>query len=243
MAIAQTALSEIPQRLERVRDEIRDAATRAGRNPSDVRLIAVSKGFPPEAIATALEAGQTEFGENRVQELQSKVDLVPEGIRWHFVGRLQRNKVAKLVRMAEVIHSIDSLQLAEEVSSRAERLVEVLVEVNVAGEERKGGVAPGELPDLVEAIAGLPRLQVTGLMTMAPRVADEEEVRPVFRKLADLRRQVAERYSYPRIHHLSMGMSQDYRVAVEEGSTMVRVGEAIFGPRSHRAHNFSDSER
>ncbi len=233
-AVALSTLDSVAERLDRVRGEIADAALRAGREASDVRLIAISKGFSPEVIAAAMEAGQKEFGENRVQELQSKYEEVPPGVRWHFVGRLQRNKVKKLVQMAEVIQSIDSPELAQEVSARSARPVQVLIEVNTSGESSKGGVAPGELDGLVEAILGMERLDLIGLMTMAPRVADPEQVRPVFARLAELRREVEERYSYARIHHLSMGMSQDYRVAVEEGATMVRIGEAIFGPRAIR---------
>jgi PLP dependent protein len=221
----------VRQRIDRVRDQISEAAARAGRDSAGVRLIAVSKGFGLSEIGAALEAGQLDFGENRVQELRSKYDRV-NGVRWHFIGRLQRNKVAKLVRMAEVIHSIDSVELAKEVSSRAMNPVQVLLEVNVSGEHRKGGVTVSDLPRLVEAVLDMKHLDLIGLMTMAPRVADAELVRPVFRQLAELRARMEETYSYPRIHHLSMGMSQDYLVAVEEGSTMVRVGEAIFGPRA-----------
>jgi pyridoxal phosphate enzyme (YggS family) len=233
--MALSTLDSVAERLHRVRDEIGDAAVRAGREASDVRLVAISKGFPPQAVAAAMEAGQLEFGENRVQELESKYDKVPAGVVWHFVGALQRNKVRKLVRMASVIHSIDSRELAREVSSRSEGPIEVLIEVNASGEASKGGVPPHELNGLVEAVLEMEHLDLIGLMTMAPRVADPEEARPVFRQLAELRRQVEDRYSYARIHHLSMGMSQDYRVAVEEGSTMVRIGEAIFGPRDTRA--------
>lgn len=232
MALANPAVTSVPERLERVKENIAEAAARAGRDPSEVRLIAVSKGFGPEAIAAAFEAGQVDFGENRVQELHGKYAQVPAGVRWHFVGRLQRNKVTKLVRIAQTIHSIDSVKLAEEVSVRAEEPVEALIEVNLSGEARKGGVDPEGVDELVEAALQLPRLEVIGLMTMARRVADPEEARPVFRRLAELRSKLAQRYSYARIHHLSMGMSQDYRVGVEEGATMVRVGEAIFGPRA-----------
>lgn len=220
----------VRRRLDRVREQISEAAERAGRDPAGVRLIAVSKGFGLSEIDAALQAGQLDFGENRVQELRSKYDQVD--VRWHFIGRLQRNKVAKLVRMAEVIHSIDSVELAKEVSSRATNPVQVLLEVNVSGEHRKGGVTVSDLPGLVEAVLDMRHLDLIGLMTMAPRVADPELARPVFRRLAVLRARMEETYSYPRIHHLSMGMSQDYLVAVEEGSTMVRVGEAIFGPRA-----------
>ena len=224
-------LSAVGERLDGVRNRIGEAAERAGRDPAGVQLIAVSKGFGSHEIRAAMDAGQLDFGENRVQELLGKYEQV-QGVRWHFVGRLQRNKVAKLVQVSQIIHSIDSAELAKEVGKRATSQVEVLLEVNVSGEHRKGGVAPSDLPALVETVLQTQHLDLIGLMTMAPRVSDPELVRPVFRRLAELRAQMEERYSYSRIHHLSMGMSQDYRVAVEEGSTMVRVGEAIFGPRT-----------
>ena len=236
-------MSTVRRSLDRVRDQINEAAERAGRDPAGVRLIAVSKGFPPSSISEAVGAGQLDFGENRVQELCSKYDQVSESVRWHFIGRLQRNKVGKLLRVADVIHSIDSVELAIQVGSRAAGPVEVLLEVNVSGEARKGGVAPSGLPELMEAVLEIKHLDLIGLMTMAPQLGDPELARPAFRQLAELRARMAETYSYARIHHLSMGMSQDYQVAVEEGSTMVRVGEAIFGPRALRPRDPSESER
>jgi pyridoxal phosphate enzyme (YggS family) len=236
------SVSTVRDRLDRVRGQIGEAAERAGRDPAGVRLIAVSKGFPIPTISAAVEAGQLDFGENRVQELRAKYDQAPEGVRWHFIGRLQRNKVGKLVPMADVIHSIDSVELARQVGSRAERPVQVLLEVNVSGEDRKGGIAPSRLPELVEAVLETRHLDLIGLMTMAPRLEDPELARPAFRQLAELRARMAETFSYASIHHLSMGMSQDYRVAIEEGSTMVRVGEAIFGPRA-KPRDPSESER
>lgn len=222
----------IGDRLQAVRMSVAQVAGQAGREPDQISVIAVSKGMPADAIRRAFAAGSRDFAENRVQELISKHNELPSSIRWHFVGRLQRNKVGKMLGPAPVIHSVDSGELAEEINRRATVPVEVLIEVNVSGEPQKGGITPKELPHLVEAILGMKRLDLTGLMTMAPRSEDPETARPLFRRLAELRFEVAERYSCPRIHHLSMGMSQDYRVAVEEGSTMVRIGEAIFGPRA-----------
>jgi hypothetical protein len=218
--------------LHRVREEIEATATRAGRTPSDIKLIAVSKGVPVARIRAGIQAGQADYGENRVQEAEAKHKDIGSEARWHFIGRLQRNKVARLVRFVHAIHSIDRIPLAAEVNARATAPVSVLLEVNVSGEQQKGGVAPRELPQLVEAVLDMPRLDLIGLMTMAPRVRDPEEVRPLFRELARLRAEVADRFSSPRIQHLSMGMSQDYVVAVEEGATMLRIGEAIFGPRA-----------
>lgn len=228
-----TLASAVAESLSAVRGQIGDAAAAAGRDPSGITLIAVSKAFPAASIRAAMDAGQIDFGENRVQELAAKHRRIGSGPRWHFVGRLQRNKVRQVLAAGAVIHSVDRPELALEISKRAARPVQVLIEVNVAGEEQKGGVDPAGLEHLVEAVLAMPALDLVGLMTMAPRIPDPELSRPVFRELARLRSEMAARYS-DRIHHLSMGMSQDYRVAVEEGATMVRVGEAIFGPRSPR---------
>lgn len=218
--------------LHRVREKIDAALTRTGRTPSDIQLIAVSKGMSAARVRAGIQAGQLDFGENRVQEAEAKHSDVGSGARWHFIGRLQRNKVARLVRFVHAIHSIDRIPLAAEVNARATAPVKVLVEVNMSGEQQKGGVAPPELPRLVESMLDMPQLDLIGLMTMAPRLQDPEAARPLFRELARLRADVADRFSSPRIQHLSMGMSQDYVVAVEEGATMLRIGEAIFGPRA-----------
>lgn len=223
--------TSVANRLARVRQSIQDAAVSVGRDPADVHLIAVSKGFSSLTVRQALEAGQVDFGENRAQEAEQKHREVGQGVRWHFVGRLQRNKVARLVGFTHAIHSVDRKSLASEINSRAAVPVKVLAQVNLSGEQQKAGVTPNELPELVEAMLGMPRLDLIGLMTMAPRLADAESARPLFAELARLRADVSERFSSPRIHHLSMGMSQDYVVAVKEGATMVRIGEAIFGPR------------
>lgn len=225
-----TVADPIALSLTRVRRNIDDAAEAAGRDRSEVTLIAVSKGFPAGAIERAVLAGQREFGENRVQELSGKYGDLGKRAAWHFVGRLQRNKVGQVVETGAVIHSVDRPELAAEINRRAAKPVRVLLEVNVAGETQKGGVAPRDLVRLVDSALEMPNLRVIGLMTMAPRAGNSELARPYFRELARLRDQLVQGYS-AMIHHLSMGMSQDYRVAVEEGATMVRVGEAIFGPR------------
>ena len=241
-----TLASPIAAALDRVRRSIGEAAAAAGRDPSEVTLIAVSKAFSTEAIGQAVAAGQRNFGENRVQELVSKHTSLGAGPSWHYVGRLQRNKVKQVLSTGAVIHSVDRLALAQEINSRAVDPVQVLIEVNVTGEPQKGGVEPDELNGLVEAALEMPNLKVVGLMTMARKAGDPELARPYFAELARLRDQLAEGYS-PMIHHLSMGMSQDYRVAVQQGATMVRVGEAIFGPRTPpqtlRAEQMGESER
>ncbi|CAN5833212.1 YggS family pyridoxal phosphate-dependent enzyme [soil metagenome] len=241
-----TLAGPIASSLERVHRHIDEAAAGAGRDPSAVALIAVSKGFSAGAIAGAILAGQRDFAENRVQELAGKSAELGELVRWHFVGRLQRNKVRQVVESGAVIHSVDRLELAAEINRRAAQPVRVLVEVNVTGEPQKGGVEPEDLPRLVESALAMPNLEVIGLMTMARKAGDPELARPHFRELARLRDQLVQGYS-AMIHHLSMGMSQDYRVAVEEGATMLRVGEAIFGPRTPPqtlgAEQLGESER
>lgn len=226
-----TLADPIAYSLERVRRNLAEAAAAAGRDRSEVSLIAVSKGFPVGAIERAILAGQREFGENRVQELSGKHAELGERVAWHFVGRLQRNKVRQVIETGAVIHSVDRPELAAEINRRAVTPIRVLLEVNVTGEPQKGGVEPEELARLVDSALEMPNLRVIGLMTMAPKAGNSELARPYFRELARLRDQLAQGYS-AMIHHLSMGMSQDYRVAVEEGATMVRVGEAIFGPRT-----------
>lgn len=241
-----TLADPIAYSLERVRRNLAEAAAASGRDRSEVSLIAVSKGFPVGAIERAILTGHCEFGENRVQELSGKHAELGERVAWHFVGRLQRNKVRQVIETGAVIHSVDRPELAAEINRRAVKPVRILLEVNVTGEPQKGGVEPEELARLVDSALEMPNLRVIGLMTMAPKAGNSELARPYFRELARLRDQLAQGYS-AMIHHLSMGMSQDYRVAVEEGATMVRVGEAIFGPRTPpqtlRAEQQGESER
>jgi len=212
--------------LDEVRHHIADVCQRAGRAPSHVRLIAVSKSFPVEAITEAASHGQRHFGENRVQEGLAKLERLPAldaDIDIHLIGHLQRNKARHAGSFASV-QSVDSIRLAQAISRRLDRDLPILLEVNVAQEASKHGFRPDEVPQALEQIQALERLDVKGLMTVAPEVADAEEVRPVF---ADLKR-LAEKLS---LTELSMGMTNDYAVAIEEGSTMVRIGRAIFGKR------------
>jgi pyridoxal phosphate enzyme (YggS family) len=210
-----------------IRVRIAAAAARAGRNPDAVRLIAVTKTFPAEVCVAALDAGLTDLGENRVQEGVAKaVALAEQGRapRWHLIGHLQTNKVKPALETFAMVHSVDSIDLAATISRRAVAPVPVLLEVNVAAEPSKFGFAPDAVPAAFEQIAALPNLDVRGLMTVAPQTDDAERVRPVFRRLHDL----ASTLGLP---ELSMGMSGDYEVAIEEGATMVRIGSALFGPR------------
>ncbi len=227
----------VAENVAAVRARIEAAARRAGRPPERVRIVAVSKGFGPEKIAEAVAAGITDIGENRLQEALPKVAWLNErGVRvtWHFVGHLQTNKVKGVLAHFDLIHSVDSVRLAQEISRRADRPVPVLLQVNVAAEATKGGfILEPVLPERElfwaawEVIRRLPNLEIRGLMTIAPQVDDPEEVRPVFRRL----RELAERLGLP---ELSMGMTEDYEVAVEEGATMVRLGRAVFGERPAR---------
>lgn len=228
--------ADLPERLAGVLLAIARAAERAGRPAADVRLVAVSKTITADVVRQAVLAGVTELGENRVQEAQEKIpalaDLQP---RWHLIGHLQSNKAGKALQLFDVIQSVDSVELATLLSRRRVAQggppVEVLFEVNVAEEASKQGFAPEQLATAIPALAKLAGLQPLGLMTVAPAVTDPEEVRPVFRRLRLLRDQLAGSFG-DEFQHLSMGMSHDYAVAVEEGATIVRVGTAIFGRRA-----------
>jgi len=216
----------IAENLQLVKQRVAHAAERAGRNPSTVTIVGVSKTFPPEVIIEAYQAGLRHFGENRVQEAQAKrPDLVSlSGVTWHLVGHLQSNKAKAASELFDVIHSVDSLKLAETLERHAQRSVSLLLEVNVAGEASKFGVPPEEVHALVEGISGLSKVRAVGLMTVAPVVSNPEEARPVFRKLRELACSLG-------LTELSMGMTDDFEVAIEEGATMVRIGRAIFGAR------------
>jgi hypothetical protein len=216
----------IAANLRAVRERIDAACARAGRSPDEVTLIAVSKGFSADEVATAYEAGQRDFGENRVQEAVAKIDaLAARGIepRWHLIGHLQTNKAKLAAGRFAIVHSVDSLRLAQELSKHAHRLP-VLLEVNVAREAGKFGFVPEEVAPALSSIALLAHLDVRGLMTVAPLTDDPEAVRPVFRGLRELRDALG-------LREVSMGMTNDHEVAIEEGATIVRVGRAIFGER------------
>ena len=220
-----------------IEKKVEQACIRAGRKKEDVTLIAVSKTKPISMIQELLPLGVRDFGENKVQELTEKEELLPKDIRWHMIGHLQRNKVKYVVGKACMIHSVDSLRLAEEISKEALKKqisVPILVEVNVAGEESKFGVSVQEAPSLIEQICCLPGLQVKGLMTIAPYVEDPEENRIVFRNFRKLSVDIREKnFDNVTMDILSMGMTGDYEVAIEEGATHVRVGTGIFGERNY----------
>ena len=238
----------LARNLARIRAEVSEASAARGRAAEGVRLVAVTKGVGLPEISALVALGQRDLGENRAEQLIPRADEAQArglAVNWHMVGHLQRRKVRDLLPRATMIHSLDSLRLAEEIQKRAEQAaachppvregasgtipVPVLLEVNVSGEEQKYGVRPEGVGQLVRDVARLPRLDLRGLMTMAPLVDDPEKVRPVFRALRELRERLNDAAAYSRpLVELSMGMSQDYRVAVQEGATMVRIGTALF---------------
>lgn len=230
-------MSMINENLVAVKENILSACKQANRNPEEVTLIAVSKTKPPEMLQEAYAAGARDFGENKVQELLDKIPQLPEDIRWHMIGHLQRNKVKYIVDKVFLIHSVDSLRLAEEISIQALKKnveVNILIEVNVAQEESKFGATTEEAIALVEEIAKLPGIHIKGLMTIAPFVEDSDLNREYFRKLKQLSVDISrENIDNVSMSILSMGMTGDYTVAVEEGATHVRVGTGIFGERNY----------
>jgi hypothetical protein len=218
-------MHDIPAGLMRVRERIAAAAERTGRRLDDVLLIAVSKTVEVERIREAIAAGASALGENRVQEAKAKVEALGRPVPWHLIGHLQTNKVKDALACFDVIHSVDRLDVAREIDRRATRPIDVLLEVNVAEEPQKSGFAPDAVAAALDVIAGMVHLKVRGLMAIPPVVERAEDSRPAFRTL----RALAKRHA---LGELSMGMSSDFEVAVEEGATMVRVGTAIFGPRA-----------
>jgi len=227
-------MTSIAENLERVREQIAHAAAKVGRAPNEVELVAITKTHAAEKVREAIQAGQRLFGESRVQEARAKISELPSAIRWHFVGHLQKNKIRHALPLFEMIHSVDSLALAQEMNRIAEEegmRPRVLLEINVAGEGSKFGFAPDKLREQMEALLALPRLSVLGLMTIPPLGEEPEASRKYFVQLRELRDRLQTEFRVD-LAQLSMGMTQDYAVAVEEGATLVRVGTAIFGERS-----------
>lgn len=226
-------MPSIAENLNAIRARIDAAAHRAGRDPAAVELVAVSKTHPAETIREAVDEGQMLFGENRVQEALIKIPSLPGRLRWHLIGHLQSNKVRKALPLFELIHGVDSVELARDIDRIAGELglhPRVLLEINVSGERSKHGFDPAALERELDRLLLLPRVQVEGFMTMAPLVPEPEASRPFFASLRELRDRLATRTGIP-LPILSMGMSGDFEVAVEEGATLVRVGSAIFGNR------------
>jgi PLP dependent protein len=224
----------IARSLEAVRWRIETAARRAGRDPGKITLVGVSKTVPAERIREAVEAGLLDLGENRVQEAREKAPRIPDSVRWHLVGHLQTNKVPHAARIFHTVHSIDSVDLLRRLDRAAERegrRVEALVQVDLAGEPTKHGIEENRLGEILEAAGGCIRVAVRGLMILPPYDPDPERSRPYFRRLRGLLEREAPRHGALSLEHLSMGMTEDFEVAIEEGATMVRVGRALFGER------------
>jgi PLP dependent protein len=219
----------VAERLARVNERIATACETSGRSPAGVTLVAVTKGVPPWAIQQAAAAGIRHFGENRIQETQAKMEelsRLADHVTWHLLGHLQTNKVKTALGLFDIIHSVDSLHLAEEISRRAPHTVPAFIEVNVAAESSKFGMGLSEVGGLYEGIARLPNIDVRGLMTVAPLADSQEASRPVFRRLRETAQELG-------LRELSMGMTDDFEVAVEEGATIVRIGRALYGERDH----------
>ncbi len=234
-------MSALRDRLAALRRRLDDAAERAGRDPAEVHLLAVSKTFPAESVREAAALGLRSFGENRIQEASAKIPELADvdvPLEWHLIGGLQRNKARRAVELFDVIHSLDRPELARELAKAAralERRPRVLVQVNLDDEPQKGGVAPGKLTELVAFVDACPELRLEGLMAIPKACEDPEEVRPSFVRLRELLAELnATRGPEDQLRELSMGMSSDFEVAIEEGATWIRVGTAIFGPRRQK---------
>ncbi len=221
----------LEQNLYTVKSNIATAALVSKRAPEDITIVAVTKTVGIVEIKTAISLGLRDFGENKAQSLIAKKDTFPEA-KWHFIGRLQTNKVKDVVGSVSLIHSLDRWPLALALDSRGQALgvdVNALLQINIAGESQKAGIAPTEIRDFFESMAAMKSLKIVGFMTIAPIVADEEEARPIFRKLAELYRLYKKSiYANVNLKHLSMGMSQDYKVAIEEGADIIRIGSVLF---------------
>ena len=224
----------VAENLNSIQQRIRAACERAGRAVDSVSLLAVAKTQPPEVVQAAAELGLTLFGENKVQEARAKIPQCPGRLRWHFIGHLQSNKARDAVELFEMIQSVDSLQLAQEINKRAEaaaRTMPLLLEVNVAGEASKFGYPPERLLADLPELDALPRLEIQGLMTVPPWSPEPEKARPHFRRLRELKAQGEQILGAP-LPHLSMGMTGDFEIAIEEGATIIRIGTALFGART-----------
>jgi len=229
-------MSSIAENLDRVREQIATSAAKSGRSADDVELVAITKTHPADKVREAIEAGQSLFGESRVQEARAKIPELPSNIRWHFVGHLQKNKVRQALPLFEMIHGVDSLALAQDINRIAEEegmFPRVLLEVNVAGEGSKFGFVADQLREQMNALLALPRLSIEGLMCIPPLADESEASRKFFVRLRDLRESLENEFDLE-LPQLSMGMTNDYTIAVEEDATLVRVGTAIFGERTAR---------
>ncbi len=231
----------IAENVENICERIRNTCAKVGRNPNDVLFVAVSKTFSSDKVAQAVRSGVYDIGENFVQELTKKRNQLNDPrIRWHFVGHLQTNKMKYIAKFIHLIHSVENLRVAEEINKRAiaeGRTIDVLIEVNTSGEATKYGIEPAKTLEFVKSASQFPNVRVKGLMTIGPFLPNPEQSRPAFRLLRELKEKIlSEGIEHVEMQHLSMGMTNDFEVAVEEGSTIVRLGTAIFGPRTKRTN-------
>jgi len=237
-------MSSVAENLERVREQVAQAAAKVRRAVDEIQLIAISKTHDAEKVRAAYEAGQTLFGESRVQEARAKIPLLPSSLRWHFVGHLQKNKIRHALPLFELFHSVDSLALAHEMNRIADEdgmHPRVLLEINVSGEGSKFGFKPETVRAEMESLLALPRLSIEGLMTIPPLAENAEASREFFAQLREFRDALEKEFDL-KLPQLSMGMTTDFRVATEEGATLVRVGTAIFGERSKKQKNKATDE-
>lgn len=233
------SISVISENIEEIRRRIAERCRQNGRNPSEVKLVAVSKTFPPSAVAAAVDVGLLDIGENYVQELLHKREVLGDkGIRWHFIGHLQSNKVKYIAEWIHLVHAVDNIGLAREIDKRARqanRVIECLIEVNTTDEQTKFGVKPDAALEFVKSISDLENIRVAGLMTIGPFLPDPEASRPMFQTLRSLRERIAQlNLQNVTMKHLSMGMTGDFEVAIDEGATLIRIGTAIFGKREKK---------
>lgn len=226
---------DIKKNIQAINEKISDIALSCGRDPDDIVLIAVTKTVSPTNISKALEAGLQNFGENRVQELVEKYDKIDKKAKWHLIGSLQTNKVKYIIDKVELIHSLDRIKLAKEIEKRAARIdrqIPALIQVNISGESTKSGIRPEETMDFIEAMKQYPHIRIKGLMTIGPLTEDRELIRDCFRQMKKLFDEIkTKKFSHAQMQYLSMGMTNDFDIAIEEGANMVRIGRAIFGER------------
>lgn len=231
-------MESIKNNISAIKEEIKQACLKAGRSPEEITIIAVTKTIDVERINYAVDCGLSNLGENKVQEIMDKYDTVAKGVKWNLIGHLQTNKVKYIIDKVELIHSVDSVKLAEEISRRAEKnnlIKDVLVQINVAMEETKFGINIEDAVDFVKSASVFKNIRIKGLMTIAPNYEDVEKVRPVFRQLKKKFDELAQmNIPNTEMKYLSMGMSNDYSIAIEEGANMIRVGTAIFGKRNYK---------
>lgn len=226
-------MGSLQENIAKIEQNIQHACDRAGRDRSEIHVVAVTKGVSPKRAQEVLDAGYTHLGENRPDGLQSKIEEISEGVHWHFIGNLQSRRIRHIIGEVSHIHSLSRMSIVKEIQKRAEKQVDCFVQVNVSGEESKSGIEPEELEAFISSIAHYDKVRIVGLMTMAPHIEDKEEIRSVFKKMYALKEQIKNlNLPHAPCTELSMGMSNDYEIAIEEGATYIRIGTALVGEES-----------